>query len=148
MDCLTSPNTPDSAFLETLSGRGTLFEIMQRAEAIRRMDALLSECKWNISVLDYIYETIEKNRKNPEKGTFVTERFMALAVELLLATRYLDEDSSFYLAMQRCFASILALNDQLAIWESKPQLTEAWFLKHKDTHYEHLRKPQNAIADA
>jgi len=50
-DCLTHPERPDSQVLETLSGRGTLFEIFRRDEAIRRLDAVLSECSGNLGVL-------------------------------------------------------------------------------------------------
>ena len=44
-DCLDNPQRPDSFILETISGRGSLFEIFNQGEARRRLDGLLSECK-------------------------------------------------------------------------------------------------------
>ncbi len=53
-DCLANPDRPDSHVLETLSGRRTLFEIFRRDEAIRRLDAVLSECNSNLDVLKWV----------------------------------------------------------------------------------------------
>ena len=53
-DCLKYPDRPDSHVLETLSGRGSLYEIIRREETLRRLDAVLSECKYNQSGLESI----------------------------------------------------------------------------------------------
>ena len=53
-ECLSHPDSPDSHVLETLSGRGTLFEIIQHDEALRRLEALLSECSWNMRALEEV----------------------------------------------------------------------------------------------
>lgn len=39
-DCLENPERPDSHVLETISGRGSVFEIIHRQEMVRRLDAL------------------------------------------------------------------------------------------------------------
>ncbi|GAI91081.1 unnamed protein product, partial [marine sediment metagenome] len=46
-DCLDNPNLPDSHVLETIGGRGTLFQILMRDESLRKLDALFSEIKRN-----------------------------------------------------------------------------------------------------
>jgi len=47
-DCCSHPDRPDSQVLEIISGRGTLFEIFRRDEAIRRLEAVLTECIRNL----------------------------------------------------------------------------------------------------
>lgn len=46
--------SPDSSILETISGRGTLYEIVHQEETLRRMDALEQEALWNNVVLSKI----------------------------------------------------------------------------------------------
>lgn len=94
-DCLSHPERPDSHVLETVSGRGTLFQIIRRDEAIRRAKALIYECKVNMKLLNKVYDTARKNQKTPKKREFVTARFRYSAVELLVTTRYLDEEEAF-----------------------------------------------------
>ena len=64
-DCLTNPDRPDSHVLETLSGRGTLFEIFRREEATRRLDAVLAEWKMNAKTLAVIRRQVKANKKRP-----------------------------------------------------------------------------------
>ena len=130
-DCLSRPDSPDSQVLETISGRGTLFEVIHRDELTRRVKALISECKRNTVVSKYIYKTIEKNQKNPEKRKFVTRRFRSPAVEALITERYLDEKNSFYELAEKYFEVILIRNEQLGFWEQSPDITEEWFLSPK-----------------
>ena len=127
-DCLSHPDSPDSQVLETISGRGTLFQIIHRDEAIRRVKALISECKNNIGLLDHIFKIVKKNQKEPEKREFVTDRFRSSAVESLITNRYLDEKDSFYELAETYFDRILSRNEQLAAWEASPEATEEWFL--------------------
>lgn len=129
IDCLSHPDSPDSHVLETISGRGTLFEIIHRDEAARRVKALISECEMNVSTLNHIYEVIKGNQKRPEKRQLVTRRLRSSAIELLITTRYLEEEDSFYKLAEKCFAAILARNEQLTVWQLDPQSTEDWFLK-------------------
>ncbi len=84
-DCSIKPDAPDSQVLETLSGRGTLYEILKREEAIRRVEALISEAKDNLDVVLIIKNIIEK--KLPQ---FPASRLGVSCLELLVTTRYLD----------------------------------------------------------
>lgn len=127
-DCLQNPNRPDSQVLETLSGRGTMFEIFHQDEAIRRLDALISECNRNSSVLGKAVETARYNKENPDNGKFPTSRFRGSAADLLITNRYVDEDQSFFKLAEKYIDQINKLNDQLNLWEHSPELTEQWFI--------------------
>ncbi len=130
-DCLTHPERPDSQVLETLSGRGTLFEIFRRDEAIRRLDAVLSECSGNLGVLKDVADQARYNQENPEEGEFITYRFRVSAAELLITNRYVDEDPSFFKLAEQYSTYIIAINDQLNAWESSTDATEKWLLKQE-----------------
>ena len=145
-DCLTSPDSPDSHVLEAVSGRGSLFEIIRREEAIRRIKALISECKKNIETLGDIYDRCEKNQKEPEKRAYVTGRLLYPAVELLITHRYLDEEDAFYKLAESCFAGILARNEQLAVWEQSPNITEKWFLRYTKGFIKTLEKHREKLS--
>ncbi len=138
LDCLSHPDKPDSHVLETISGRGTLFQIIQRAETIRRVEALVTECEWNKGLFNAVIKLVDKNIKNPKKREIKAARFCSCAIELLLASRYLDESSSFYGKLQTTFAVIELLNDQLRSWPINPNGTERFFLKQKDFYFQQL----------
>ena len=80
--------------LETLSGRGTLFEIFRKDEAIRRLDAVLYECKKNSTTLKSIIGYCEKNKESG--GEMVTHHLGSSAIELLITNRYVNENEEFY----------------------------------------------------
>jgi len=147
-DCLEHPEKPDSHVLETLTGRGTIYQIIQQDESIRRMEALLSECESNLVLLRVIHERVENNQKEPTKREFTTYRLAFSAMELLLTHRYLDEDSSFYRKINTCFAIVNAINGQLEEWSPDPQSFEKWFLKVKDHFFERFEEHQKALENA
>ena len=62
-DCLDKPNRPDSPILESISGRGLLYEIILKEEIIRKLDALMDECCFNLAYLTVILQTARKNTK-------------------------------------------------------------------------------------
>lgn len=147
-DCLEHPEKPDSHVLETLTGRGTIYQIIQQDESVRRMQALLSECDFNLDLLRDINRDVEKNQKEPDKRAFTPYRLASSAAELLLTHRYLDEDSSFYRKISNCFASISALNDQLREWITDPELFETWFLEAKDVLSKSFEEHRKALENA
>jgi len=128
-DCLSHPDSPDSHVLQTISGRGTLFEIIRRYEVIRRVKALISECEKNTRTYKAIYKTAERNQKESEERDIPTTRFRSPTLESLIVTRYLDEKDSFYKLAERCFDLILTRNEQLSLWDQSPEETEEWLLK-------------------
>jgi hypothetical protein len=130
-DCLVHSDRPDSHVLDTLSGRGTLFEIFRRDEAIRRLDAVLSECSRNLVVLKDVADQARDNQEKTEEREFTTDRFRVSAVELLITNRYVDEDQPFFTLAEEYSNEIVAINDQLSLWESSPNATETWLLNQK-----------------
>lgn len=129
-DCLKHADREDSHVLETLSGRGTLFEIFHRDEAIRRLDAVISECDGNSLVLDVTLDQARDNQKAPANRGFATARFRGSAVELLITNRYVDEPQTFFESAESYLNEISMWNDQLNAWEHSPDATEKWLLKH------------------
>lgn len=134
-DCLDHPTRPDSAVLETVTGRGTLYEIVHREESIRRLDALLSELHLNRGRFKWITETGQKNqelRKQSKPGTVIpAERFRLVSTELLLTHRYLDEPAGFNEVAERYYSRFLSMNEQLNLWSSFPKKMEKWLLEEK-----------------
>ena len=128
MHCLSHPDSPDSHVLESISGRGSLFEIIHRDEAARRVEALISESTENFKVLNKVYDAIPLE--------FVTERLRSSSVELLITHRYLDEKSSFYKIAETYSRWVLSINQQLALWEHFDKTVEKWLLDEKQTIYE------------
>jgi hypothetical protein len=128
-DCVSHPERPDSHVLETLGGRGTLFQILRRDEALRRVTAVAAEIARNRTVLRNAKELAESNQKEPEKRRFPTVRFRCAAVELLITSRYVDSEETFYELAEEYLDEILSWNGQLEVWEMSPGATEKWVLK-------------------
>lgn len=128
-DCLTKPNRPDSHVLETLSGRGTLFEIFRRDEATRRLEALISECAANLNLFE---TTVKRAKKNIEcrKSKSTTEEPRAfssylslLALDLLTVERYVEEDQEFYDKLHNVRMWYIWFNDMIREWD-EPRMAE------------------------
>ena len=139
-DCLANPDRPDSHVLETLSGRGTLFEIFRRDEAMRRLDAVLSECTRDLTTLNRVIKQARNNQKNPGKRQFSTERFGTSAAELLITNRYVDEDQVFFFLAEETLIWADSMNEQLNLWQHSPADTERWLLKYADLPAEIIGK--------
>lgn len=127
-DCLQNPDRPDSSVLETLSGRGTLFEIFRRDEAVRRLDAVISECGKNLEVLKLIIQGARYNQSNPDKKIFPTVRFGTIAIELLITNRYVDEEQHFFNLAEDYWTWTEAANDQISSWYDLADRKEKWLL--------------------
>ena len=128
-DCLKNPDSPDSHVLETLSGRGTLFEICRRDEALRRLEALIEECNFNLKGIETVSNAAQDNQKNPSKRAFPGARFRYCAVELLITNQYIDEDKSFFRLAEMYFADIIMCYEQLNLWQNYPDTTEKFLLE-------------------
>ena len=148
-DCLDNPNIPDSHVLETISGRGTLHQILMRDESLRRLDALISEIDRNISVLTRCVGTCKQNIKKVKEArakgeeasrTFPTVRFRLVAGEMLITSRYIDADKTFYEVAEKYMDDLISVNDQLSVWESQPETTEPWLLEVHEAKKSDLEK--------
>jgi hypothetical protein len=138
-DCIDNPQRPDSQVLETISGRGTLFELFRRDEAMRRIDAARSEAAFNLMVMQEIGEKASDNQKNPSKRNFTTLRFRLSATELLMTNRYIEEDSEFYDLAELIWDNLASMNDQLTIWEQNMDATEKWVLSVVEARTKRLK---------
>lgn len=145
-DCLEHSDTPNSHVLETISGRGTLFEVFQRDEALRRLDALISESNHNLETLKDFTKYAEKNLKSSEPKSFPTLRFRFSAIELLIISRYVEETLSFFDSAEICLNWIIAFNEQLNQWHGDPTTNvEDWVLKNSKNFENHINKFKSAI---
>ncbi len=140
-DCLKNPDIPDSPVLETISGRGTLYQIITRSESLRKLDALLSEITDNKDILRLVMDTCEKNIKirklaNKERCTdrieYTSARFRVVALETLIINRYIDAEDAFYQKMEECMIWLLSFKDALIDWPARPEPIEEWMtVSHK-----------------
>jgi len=156
-DCLSQPDIPDSHVLETISGRGTLFQIFQRDEAMRRLDAVISECDSNLECYHKYGEAARKNleyrsakekQEAAEKPVFPSLRLRSLALELLIAHRYLDEDPAFYRSAERAHDWIIAVNEHVGKWSPATDEVEKWVLKGEKGWLKSLNSLKNGVLNA
>lgn len=127
-DCLEHPNIPDSHVLETISGRGSLYQILRRQEIIRRLDALINTLKLSVGLIDSIQTAATNNLHNPRKSIFPTSRFQLSTLELLHTNRYLDVDDPFYAKVDLLLLQLSTCNDQLNLWETHREPINDWML--------------------
>lgn len=127
-DCLLHPDRPDSHVLESISGRGTMFEIFNREEALRRLDAVLSECNKNLDTLKWITNQAQTNLRDNKKIVIPVDQFRSVAIELLLTNRYVREDKTFYESAEECWDRIAALNGNLIIWGNSLDFSNEKFI--------------------
>jgi hypothetical protein len=156
-DCLRHPDRPDSSVLETVSGRGTLYETVHREESIRRLDALIQEIERNQSVYKDVVDIAKKNRQLRKRGksanlAYPARRFRPISAELLVAHRYLDETATFYRWASTYYQMLSQINDQLNLWESRAASTESWLLdkracKSRQTNLQGFRSRVKAARD-
>lgn len=82
-DCLKNPNSPDSHVLETIGGRGTLYQIIARDESVRKLEAVISEIDYNIQTLGEIVSCCTKNQKEIDEAKAKGEKPLPnIAVQL------------------------------------------------------------------
>lgn len=133
-DCLSQPNSPDSHVLETIGGRGTLFEIFRRDEAIRRVNALIFELFRHKRLLETMINQARKNQQDPQTRTVYTDNFTVSAVELLVTNQYLEENMEFYSSAAAYLQRILSLGHSISDWMGHPDSTERHILRDGSTY--------------
>jgi hypothetical protein len=135
-DCIEHPEKPDSYILETITGRGSLFEIFREDESRRRVKALISENEHNKTVLNQIYDLIEENKgKEHDKKQCVFSRMQPYAIQLLVTNRYLDKDDAFYGIFTGLLNSVAIVNNGLDQWRESVEPAETYFLTNKERFY-------------
>lgn len=145
-DIISNPDTPDSHVLETISGRGSLYQIIHQEESIRRLEAIMSEFKHNQAKLDEILKIIKDRKAKP--GQSLVERFRTSAVNLLITNRYLDEDQNFYSVAEQYSTWVIAHNEALGLWQGKEEQVDTWFMKAKDGFIKKQEEFRSAVSKA
>ena len=115
-DCVKNPKRPDSHVLETVTGRGSIYSIINREESIRRLEALYYEITLNINMVDALNSILSENLKGNKARKFSPGRFAYDSLELLTTNRYLDQDESFYQRSTKNRDIIHMINNELNIW--------------------------------
>ncbi|MDG6904413.1 MAG: hypothetical protein JRN20_01355 [Nitrososphaerota archaeon] len=133
LDALSSDPSPDSHVLESISGRGTLFQIIRRDDTIRRLKGLLSELAFNSMILEDVLNTTKQNiaiRKEtkPSGIVYSTSRLRHGAIDLLINERYIEAADDFWMLSDSVVGDFLNINDQLSLWESTPNATEKYLV--------------------
>lgn len=118
-DCIEHPEHSDSQVLDAISGRGTLFELFNRDEAIRRLEGLDSELVHNIFRISDAVKALEENR-GTATHLIPPQRLRIIALELLLTNRYVSDTGGFYVIASMLFDHVLGLNGLLNLWENVP----------------------------
>ena len=131
-DCLERPDRPDSRVLETISGRGSLYEIIRREETLRRLDAVLSECDDNQDVLKRVIEQAKRNQEDPKNRRIKTDRFRPWAAELLVTNRYVDEDLPFYKLVENYLYYTTSMNTTIGLWAQHIDDIEKYLLEQEE----------------
>lgn len=137
-DCLKNPERPDSQVLKTISGRGTLYELINREETIRRLDAIEMEWNWNNVLIERcLDQAIENRMKKLKLKQYTTAPLLrTTAVEFLLTNRYIEADEEFYSLVNLYWIMISSLNTRFQNWSENPKWTEEQILKNTNFHRE------------
>lgn len=130
-DCHENPEFPDSHVLETIGGRGTLYQILMRDESLRRVDALLSEIKENKETWEKITKICNENvkqRSASPKGkiSYSTDILIHCCIDLLVSTRYLSATPEFYRWAEIYLGWVMSINERLPHWPARPETIEDW----------------------
>lgn len=147
-DCIKHPKRPDSHVLETISGRGTLFEILHKDETIRRFNALISEIDHNIKTLKSIKESAKLTTKKPKSATIPTGRFRTNCIELLIANRYIETETKFYEVAESYHKIIVRMDSQLRVWGYDAKNVATWVIEQYDKCIEIIKEFfENAVTE-
>lgn len=142
LDCIHNPQRPDSQVLDTISGRGTLFELLELERSIRKIDALSCEIKSNQEDFEFLIDSVKK-KKNDDLRCFHLF-FRTPALELLITTRYIKENLINYEFMEHCFEMLTFYNANF-MKQSRTERDE-WLLI-KGNQKEFRERLQKTITD-
>jgi len=159
-DCALHPEKPDSPVLEAITGRGTLFEIINKEETNRKIQALQLEYQRNKNHYDEVSQSVKQNIKLREKAkkdpknkkkisskiSLPTTLMESSSIELLLTTRYVDEDQTLFKHFLIIRSNLIAINEHMSKWTENTKMSETWFglsektLKNNFKIYDELNK--------
>ncbi len=133
-DCHENPESPDSYVLETIGGRGTLYQILMRDESLRRIDALIAETQSNQTSWKAIVKTCKENikkRKGSMEGDiiFATEVLRHCCIDSLISTRYLSAPPDFYETAEDYLDELMRINERVPLWPANAEITENFLVE-------------------
>ena len=136
-DYLENPDLPDSHVLETISGRGTLYQILMRDDILRKLDAIIHEINHNEVIFRVAIKTCQENTEERKKGerakcAIPTGLLRSVAVESLVVNRYINAKIDFYETAEEYIDELNRVNAQLMGWSNAPDLTETWLLESRE----------------
>jgi hypothetical protein len=148
-DCIDNPKKCDSLILEAFK-RGTLFEIFQHDETLRRLEAVLSECDTNSKLFSTQVEqcktNVEIRSSEQKKAVTLDQRLLrSLALELLITERYVDEPLTFYKGVENIHDWIIVINEHLHKWSSSSKWAEGFLIKAENSWNLELAKFKESI---
>jgi hypothetical protein len=122
-DCISNPKNPDSAVLETITGRGSVYAVIRHEELTRRIDGLLQENAINRQLLKAVYNSIFESKSRSFDGLrskyhIMTANLSSSALDSLLAEHYLEESSEFYEFCHILQTIIAAIRNEITAWHS------------------------------
>ncbi|NHJ21576.1 MAG: hypothetical protein EAX91_11580 [Candidatus Lokiarchaeota archaeon] len=96
-DCIANPKKSDSHVLESISGRGSFYDLIRLDDAKRRIESLIIETQNNIRNYN-ISKNMVAELKDISQIPFELRTVMwrTRCLEFLFVNRYLDEDDRFY----------------------------------------------------
>lgn len=127
-DCIKNAGRPDSHVLETITGRGSFYEIIHREEIERKLTALIFECYANSMTYDKISNRAKKNDETNNQ-VYITTLMRLPAVELLITNRYLNANREFYLYAEKYFDHLSSVNGRLLMWPNRPKSVDRWLIR-------------------
>ncbi len=114
-DCLENPNKSDSIVLDTISGRGTITEIIQRDVILRQLDGLISELEHNIQQLSMIKKELAEAGN---QDLIFVGRLSISSLVLLITSRFLDLHETEYKMYRNTLIRIELINNTLATFDT------------------------------
>lgn|GEM_PF-732743 len=145
-DCLKSPDRPDSSVLESVSGRGSLFEVFSRDESIRRLDGAIYEVIYNLALVAKCGQCFSSMRSSTQDHVSPANRPLYGALDLLLTSRYLSMPDDFYESALMLRGRLGALHTLLDVWHRDEDAVKKWYSDKKQAALENaLNKFQHQI---
>lgn len=125
IDCISNPSVSDSIVLESLIGRGTLFQTFFREETLRRVESLVNECIYNQNLFSHaLSKAIENSVKKFRLKKFgVLPLLRNTSIDLLISNRYIEADNEFYIIAETYWTILASINKNLENWNGNSSWT-------------------------
>lgn len=124
IDCINNPDRSDSPVLESMSGRGTFYELITKQDTLRKIEGLITECEYNKKIIGNCLESIEDHKKEKSEHSVPTNRIRIESIALLMTNRYINEKPIFYDEAGLLFLELDSIDKVLEAWVHVPDSDE------------------------